>query len=241
MKLTKTLSILAVLLLSTVAFSQGVDDRQTGKNIAYRHFTQVALVPTVTDAYTDPDHVVNAQSLSAASVTCTIAAQTDVPRTLRYKVYDDSAATAAALAVLRITVTGTNQFGDTATEVFIINDTSTSANKTTTGTGVIAFATISSVVVSNTGAVDASDTLNIGLGAKIGLTLPLRSSTDLIKAYYASGGYDTFTLQSGTADYARMTYEPSTDTTSTAGVLHVYCKSSRRASKPASASATLDD
>lgn len=99
-----------------------------------------------------------------------------------------------------VTVTGTNQFNETATETFTI------VAETDTYTGSVAWISLTTVVGTFTTAA-ASDTLSIGTGNKLGLSQKFRAATDVFK------GIANAALQAptGNATYYTATFSTTPD------------------------------
>lgn len=132
------------------------------------------------------NHVVNAENLNVAPpITCTIAAQPDVPRNIKIAITDAD----TSITAFQITVSGKDAKGNSVSEQF------TQAGGLTQ-VGSIAFATISSVIVNSiTGAGDG-DVLNVGIGSKLGLSNAICFTADVYKvkknnAHYSSASYTT--------------------------------------------------
>ncbi len=143
------------------------------------------------------DGVVSNEDLSAAlPINCTIAAQPDVPRTLTWA-FDSH----AQITKFTLSIAGTNAKGDYVTEQFTEADG-------WSGETVNAFATITNIVVSARTGTGAGDTLDVGLGSKIGLGNNITQATDVFKV--------TKSLAAGNAaDYsgaANITAEATYDT-----------------------------
>ena len=115
------------------------------------------------------DSVVTAEDVSAAvPITCTIAAQPDVPRTLSW-VITHTNITNFTLAIL-----GVDAKGNKVTETFSQADG-------WSGETDAAFATVTSVTLSARTGTGATDTLNVGVGSKLGLANPLHSASSVSK------------------------------------------------------------
>jgi hypothetical protein len=143
------------------------------------------------------NNVVTAEDVSAAlPITCTIAAQPDVPRTLSWVI------THANITAFTLTFVGVNAKGETVTETF----TATAWSGETSN----AFATLTSVKLTARTGTGATDTLNVGIGSKLGLSNNLQAATSVIKvtknkadypaaSYTAEATYDTVDVSTGAA------------------------------------------
>jgi len=111
-----------------------------------------------------------AEDLSAAvPLTFTIDAQPDVPRTITWAFTSHVNITAFS-----ITFTGVNARGEVVTE------TITQASGWT-GETHNAFATITSIIMTARTGTGVGDTMNVGIGSKLGLSNPLPATADVYK------------------------------------------------------------
>jgi hypothetical protein len=116
------------------------------------------------------DSVRNDEDLSAAlPITFTIDAQPDVPRTLAWAFNSHAQITAFTLVF-----TGVNAKGATITETFTAADG-------WSGETVNAFATITSIELTTRTGTGAGDTMDIGVGSKIGLANDIAAAADVFK------------------------------------------------------------
>lgn len=143
----------------------------------------------------DTDNVVNDEDLSAAlPITFTIAAQPDVPRTLTFVFNAHAQITAFTLVVV-----GTNARGESITETFtaVSGWSFESAN---------AFATITSIKLTTRTGTGAGDTMDVGIGSKVGLSNTLYSAASVFKVT-KSGAASNAADYSGVANItAEITY-----------------------------------
>jgi len=166
-------------------------------NGAVEYFNDVLAV--------DTNHVVAAEDLTAGlPITCTLAAQPDVPRNVTITVTDGD----TGISAFTITVTGVKAkgFGSgtaNTTEVFVFAGGLVQV-------GVEAFSTITSVVVSGLVGDGAGDTLDVGIGSKLGLANVIYATTDVYKVkknnadlavagYTVNATYDTVDVSTGGA------------------------------------------
>lgn len=145
------------------------------------------------------NNVVTAEDVSAAiPITCTIAAQPDVPRTISWVI------THANITAATVVFVGVNAKGEAVTESFAAGGAVWSGETSN------AFATITSVKVTARTGTGATDTLNVGIGSKLGLSNPLQAATSVIKvtknkadypaaSYTVSAAYDTVDVSAGAA------------------------------------------
>jgi hypothetical protein len=151
---------------------------------------------------------ISSATIMAAATTWTLASSmyTDIitPRNL---VFVSSAATTNTAQVMSLSalVTGVDAKGNSATETITFS--------TTTGTGNIAWSTITSVVVSatavGTGA-DTNITIDMGSGVKIGLPCDLISSSEVLKVTENAALSTTYTLST---TYDTITFAAAPDST----------------------------
>jgi len=146
------------------------------------------------------NHVVAAEDLTAAApITCTIAAQPDVPRNVTITITDAN----TSITAFQITVAGIDGKGRSVSEVFTFAGGLTQ-------TGNIAFATITSVTVDSITGADAGDVLDVGIGSKLGLSNPIYLTGDVYKVkknnadwasanYTVNATYDTVDVSTGGA------------------------------------------
>jgi len=119
----------------------------------------------------DADHVVAAEDLTAATpITCTLAAQPDVPRNVTITITDGD----VSITAFQITVNGVDAKGHSVSEVF------TEAGGLSQ-VGNIAFATISSITVDSITGAGAGDVLDVGIGSKLGLSNIVYVTGDVYK------------------------------------------------------------
>lgn len=136
----------------------------------------------------DTNHVVAAEDLTAATpITCTIAAQPDVPRNITIAITDAD----VSITAFQITVAGVDGKGNSVSEVFNFAGGLTQ-------TGNIAFATITSVTVDSITGAGAGDVLDVGIGSKLGLS----------NIIYATG--DVYKVKKNNADWASANYTVNT-------------------------------
>ncbi len=130
--------------------------------------------------------IVNGGDVSGAvPVTLTIAAQPACPRTVTWAFVSHVNIT---LTQVQVDITGVDQYGNTRKY---------SANPAVdgwSGESSIAFAKITSCIVSIRTGTGAGDTINIGTGSKIGLANPIDATTDVYK------------VKKGTSDYPAASY-----------------------------------
>jgi len=191
-----------MILLTSSVILAGTWNRTTDKTHLSRYRVEEIYVHLGDSGTTDPDDCVDAEEVSGAAVTCTIALQPDTARNLIYQIRDEDVGTTTALSAI-FTVTGKDQFGDPATEVTTVsNDTPTTI---TYSTGTQPFATITSVTAACTSyaTTGTSDTLNLGFGSAIGVPIPLDSASDVVKATF--NGVDETV---GTVNVQYHTYNP---------------------------------
>jgi len=148
----------------------------------------------------DADHVVAAEDLTAATpITCTLAAQPDVPRNVTIEITDAD----TSITAFQITVSGVDAKGNSTSEVF-------DESGGLTQTGNVAFATISSVKVDSITGVGAGDVLDVGIGSKLGLSNVVYETEDVYKVkknnadwasanYTVNTTYDTVDVSTGGA------------------------------------------
>jgi hypothetical protein len=118
----------------------------------------------------DADYIRAGQDLSAAyPITFTIDKQPDVPRNLTWAFVSH-----ANITGWTIIFTGTNAKGNAITETKI-----TAAGWS--GVTIQAFATITSIVMITRVGTGVGDTINIGIGSKLGLANNINSSSDILK------------------------------------------------------------
>ena len=130
--------------------------------------------------------IVNAEDISGGDVaTCTLVRTIlDYPRNLLYTLSDAASDTLIAT----FTVVGTDQFGDVATEVVIVD-----YDAAATMPGSQIFATITSVAISATAGEAASDTASVGVNitadvASFGLPAALSAVTDVKSVNWVDNG-----------------------------------------------------
>jgi len=141
------------------------------------------------------NHVVNAEDLSASSpITCTIASQPDVPRTLSWAI------THTNITEFTIAFVGVDAKGDTITETVTEADGwSGELNN--------AFAKVTSITFTRDAGTGAGDTLNVGIADKLGLS----------NIIYADG--DVFKVKENNADYTNFTVDDTYHTVSIDGAI----------------------
>lgn len=141
------------------------------------------------------NHIVNAEDLSVGSpITCTLAAQPDVPRTLSWVL------THAQITEFTIDFVGVDAKGN------IITETVTEADGWS-GELNNAFATITSITFTREAGTGVGDTLDVGIADKLGLS----------NIIYAAG--DVFKVKENNADYTNFTVDATYHTVSIDGVI----------------------
>lgn len=156
----------------------------------------------------DTNHVVAAEDLTQATpITCTIAAQPDVPRNVTITITDAN----TSITAFDIDVTGVDARGYTQTETFVFAGGLAQ-------TGNIAFATITSVTANSITDDDAGDILDVGIGSKLGLANVIYTTGAIYKVkknnadyaaanYTANDDYNTVDVSTGAAINAGDDYE----------------------------------
>jgi len=130
----------------------------------------------------DANHVVAAEDLSAGSpITCTLAAQPDVPRTLSW------ALTHANITEFSLEITGIDSTGRDRVETFTQADG-------WSGETDYAYATITTIVFTRTTGTGVGDTLDVGIADKLGLSAPVYESGDVYKVKEDNGDYTNYTF-----------------------------------------------
>lgn len=143
----------------------------------------------------DDDKVVAAEDISGGGdITCTLDGQPDVPRNLTLKVTDGD----ASISAFTITATGVDAKGNTITEVFVFADGLIQ-------TGSKAFATVSSVEITDLAGAGAGDLVDVGIGSKLGLSNVIYETGDVYKctkngADYSGAGNITPNVTYNTVD-----------------------------------------
>jgi len=143
------------------------------------------------------DYVVSNEDLSAAlPIVATIDAQPDVPRTITWA-FDSH----AQITAFTLTIAGTDAKGKSVTETFTAADGWSGETSN-------AFARITSITMSARTGTGAGDTLDIGIGSKLGLGNNIITASDVFKV-------DKSGAATNTADYtgvANVTAEGTYDT-----------------------------
>lgn len=148
----------------------------------------------------DTNHIVAAEDLTAATpITCTIAAQPDVPRNVTITITDGD----TSITAFDIDVLGVDAKGDAKTENFVFAGGLSQ-------TGNIAFATITSVTVNSITGAGVGDILDVGIGSKLGLANNIYATGEVYKVkknnadwpaanYTVDATYDTVDVSTGGA------------------------------------------
>ncbi len=165
------------------------------------------------------DNIVTAEDLSAAlPISCTIAAQPDVPRSLKW-----AFASHAQITAFTLSIAGTNAKGQSVTETF--TEASGWSGETSN-----AFATITNIVVSARTGTGAGDTLNVGTGSKIGLGNNIIVASDVfkvVKSAAAGNAADYTGVANVTAEGTYDTVDVSTGAAIVDGdsfTIHYFCR-----------------
>jgi len=143
----------------------------------------------------DLTHTVNAEDLGAAlPITCTLANQPDVPRTLQF-----TFSHGANISAFSVTIVGVDAKGVTQTKTY------TQADGWTFWTD-IAFATINSIIITSRTGTGVGETLSVGLWGHIGLANKISATADVFKIVksVAAGNAEDFET---TAWLAHLTYD----------------------------------
>jgi len=129
----------------------------------------------------DDDKVVNAEDISGGGdINCVIAAQPDAPRNLTLTVTDGN----ASITEFTITVTGVDAKGNTVTEVWVFSDGLVQ-------TGDVAFATVTSVVITDLAGAGVGDLVDVGIGSKLGLSNIIYATGYVYKVTRNAADYPT--------------------------------------------------
>ncbi len=141
------------------------------------------------------DVVVSNEDASAAlPIAFTIAAQPDVPRTITYA-FDSH----AQITKFTMTIVGVNARGEAVTETFTEADGWTGETSN-------AFATITSVTLSARTGTGAGDTIDIGIGSKVGLANKIGAITDVYKVVKSAAAGNAGDYSGATNITAEATY-----------------------------------
>ena len=131
-------------------------------------------------------HIVNGEDLSAASpITCTIANQPDVPRTLSWSL------THTNITEFTLEIVGINAKGITLVETFTEADGWSGETNN-------AFAKVNSITFTREAGSGVGDTLNVGITDKLGLSNKIYESSDVYKVKKNNTDYTNFSVD---ADY----------------------------------------
>jgi hypothetical protein len=140
------------------------------------------------------------EDLSAASpITFTIDAQPDVPRTITFH-FDSH----AQITAFSLTITGIDARGN------VVSETRTQASGFGDWETVNAYATITSIIFTRTTGTGAADTMDVGIGSKLGLSNKLLAASGVYKvtknkadypaaSYTAEETYHTVDVSTGAA------------------------------------------
>ncbi len=142
------------------------------------------------------DNIDNNEDLSAAlPITFTLAAQPDIPRSLTLTFNSHAQITAYS-----ITVTGVNAKGETVTETFV------TASGWTIETS-NAYATITSIIMTARTGTGAGDTMDVGIGSKVGLSGFLSAITDVFKVVKSAAAGNAVDYSGAANVTAEITYD----------------------------------
>jgi len=124
------------------------------------------------------NYVVTAEDISGGGdIVCTLAAQPDVPRNLTLTVTDGN----ASISAFTITVVGVDAKGNAVTEAWVFGGGLVQ-------TGVVAFATVTSITITDLVGAGVGDTVDVGIGSKLGLANIIYATADVYKATRTTGG-----------------------------------------------------
>lgn len=142
------------------------------------------------------DSVRAAEDLSAAlPAAFTITAQPDVPRSISFAFVSH-----AQITAFTITIIGTDAKGATITETF------TAAAGWTFETS-YAYATITSITMSARTGTGAGDTMNVGMGSKLGLSNNITATTDVFKVVKSAAAANAADYSGAANVTANATYD----------------------------------
>ena len=144
-----------------------------------------------------------ASILPANRAVLTVLRDPDVPRNLRLYVNNPAPPMVAETITVPITVTGVDSRGVTQSEVITSGAVAALMSKTVDGS--CGFLTITSITVGDiTGTPQEDSRLSVGWGNKVGLTQPLRTTADVLRAAVngrgAAGAGVTYSVTYSTAD-----------------------------------------
>jgi len=132
------------------------------------------------------NHIVAAEVLTAATpITCTLAAQPDVPRNITITITDGD----TSITAFEITVLGVDAKGGVESEVFVFAGGLVQV-------GNVAFSRITSVTVNSIVGAGVGDVLDVGIGSKLGLSGIFRIAADVYK------------IKKNAADWPAASYTP---------------------------------